>query len=123
MKVGQDIRFRPAGPMSARTPRMWPARLKTTLASLWRTIQRLGRRAPRRLRLCESLPLGERRFVAVVEFEDARFLVGGTASSMVLLSRLAGAAEHSPVEHAQDEVAKTATSAGIASSPGREETC
>src|SRR5271170_6954655 len=49
----------------------------------------LGRRAPRRLRLCESLPLGERRFVAVVEFEAERFLVGGTPSSMVLLSRLA----------------------------------
>ncbi len=49
---------------------------------------RIGRRAPKRLRLCESLPLGERRFVAVVEFEATRFLVGGTASSLVLLSRL-----------------------------------
>ena len=32
--------------------------------------------------------LGERRFVAVVEFERARFLVGGTTSSLVLLARL-----------------------------------
>lgn len=54
----------------------------------WERVLRLGRRAPRRLRLCESLPLGERRFVAVVEFEAERFLVGGTPSSMVLLSRL-----------------------------------
>jgi flagellar biogenesis protein FliO len=54
----------------------------------WERVLRLGRRAPKRLRLCESLPLGERRFVAVVEFEAERFLVGGTASSMVLLSRL-----------------------------------
>lgn len=49
---------------------------------------RLGRRPPRRLRLCESLPLGERRFVAVVEFDRARFLVGGTTASLVLLARL-----------------------------------
>jgi flagellar biogenesis protein FliO len=57
-------------------------------AALWERLLRLGRRAPRRLRLCESLPLGDRRFVAVVEFDRERFLVGGTSSSLVLLSRL-----------------------------------
>jgi len=51
-------------------------------------ILRLTRRAPRRLKLCESLALGERRFVAVVEFEQARFLLGGTSASLVLLARL-----------------------------------
>jgi flagellar biogenesis protein FliO len=55
---------------------------------LWERILRFSRRAPRQLRLCESLPLGERRFVAVVEFERARFLVGGTSASLVLLARL-----------------------------------
>jgi flagellar biogenesis protein FliO len=54
----------------------------------WQRILQLGRRAPRRLRLCESLPLGERRFVAVVEFEQTRFLLGGTSASLVLLARL-----------------------------------
>jgi flagellar biogenesis protein FliO len=54
----------------------------------WERFRRFSRRAPRRLRLCESLPLGERRFVAVVEFERSRFLVGGTTSSLVLLARL-----------------------------------
>lgn len=53
----------------------------------------LRRRAPRRLRLCESLPLGERRFVAVIEFEHSRFLLGGTSSSLVLLARLGHAGE------------------------------
>jgi flagellar biogenesis protein FliO len=62
---------------------------RSRLLEFWERVLRLGRRAPRRLRLCESLPLGERRFVAVVEFEAERFLVGGTPSSMVLLSRLA----------------------------------
>jgi hypothetical protein len=63
--------------------------LRGRVLEFWERVLRLGRRAPRRLRLCESLPLGERRFVAVVEFETERFLVGGTPSSMVLLSRLA----------------------------------
>jgi flagellar biogenesis protein FliO len=56
----------------------------------WMRIVHYGRRTPRRLRLCESLPLGERRFIAVVEFEQARFLLGGTSASLVLLARLEG---------------------------------
>ena len=66
-----------------------PDGLWRELHRLWQTVVRLGHRTPKRLRLCESLPLGERRFVAVVEFDRERFLVGGTPSSMVLLSRLA----------------------------------
>jgi flagellar biogenesis protein FliO len=49
---------------------------------------RLPRRPQRKLRLCESLALGEKRLVAVVQFEDLRFLVGSTGSSMTLLSPL-----------------------------------
>jgi hypothetical protein len=56
--------------------------------ALFDRVLRMSSRAPRRLRLCESLPLGERRFVAVVEFESTRFLVGGTSASLVLLARL-----------------------------------
>jgi len=59
--------------------------------SLWGRMLRLSRRTPRRLRLCESLPLGERRFVAVVEFERSRFLLGGTSAALVLLARLENA--------------------------------
>ena len=55
---------------------------------LWERMGRMSRRTPKRLRLCESLPLGERRFVAVIEFEQSRFLVGGTSSSLVLLADL-----------------------------------
>jgi flagellar biogenesis protein FliO len=58
------------------------------IEGLWERLQRAGRRAPKILRLSESLPLGERRFVAVVEVGRERFLVGGTASTLVLLSRL-----------------------------------
>ncbi len=62
--------------------------LQAKVSELWRRALRIRRRAPRGLRLCETLPLGERRFVAVIEFEQSRFLLGGTSSSLVLLSRL-----------------------------------
>jgi flagellar biogenesis protein FliO len=82
---------------------MYPARtnrLKSAIVGIWNRARRVIRHAPKRLRLCESLPLGERRFVAVVEFEGVRFLLGGTATSLVLLSRLAksreGGAEDEP---------------------------
>jgi flagellar biogenesis protein FliO len=55
--------------------------------SLWARMTRMAGR-PRRLRLEENLPLGERRFVAVIEFEESRFLIGGTSSSLMLLAHL-----------------------------------
>jgi flagellar biogenesis protein FliO len=42
----------------------------------------------RKLRLCETLALGEKRFVAVVQFEQMRYLLGGTGASITLLSQL-----------------------------------
>jgi flagellar biogenesis protein FliO len=70
---------------------------------LWSLCERLfalSRRPLRQLRLCETLSLGEKRFVSVIEFEGKRFLVGGTAGSLILLDRLgerppAGATEGS----------------------------
>jgi flagellar biogenesis protein FliO len=46
------------------------------------------RRRDRSLRICETLPLGEKRFVAVVQFEGRRFLIGSTNQSISLLDRL-----------------------------------
>jgi len=46
------------------------------------------RRAPRRLRVSESVSLGEKRVVAVIEYEEQRFLVGGGAGAVNLLARL-----------------------------------
>ena len=81
--------------------------------SCWARIARLGRSNPRRLRLAETLPLGERRFVAVLEFEEFRFLLGGTASSLVLLARLdAGAQEKE--NRSSREIAFDAVKAGEA---------
>ena len=38
--------------------------------------------------MLESVSLGDKRFVAVVRFAKQRFLIGGTASSLCLLSEL-----------------------------------
>jgi hypothetical protein len=90
--AGNKIAFIDEGhPSAAR--RVWAC-----LGSWWRrtmqlslvrqSITRLRHRAPRRLRLNETLQLGDRRFVAVIEFEKARFLLGGTHASLTLLARL-----------------------------------
>jgi flagellar biogenesis protein FliO len=47
-----------------------------------------GRRRERRLRLCETLSLGEKRFVAVVEYGRQKFLLAGTPQNISLLQRL-----------------------------------
>ena len=74
--------------MASRVVRFSAEGLGPRLRAWWRRLQRIGGRAPRRLRMCESVALGERRFVAVIAFDQTRFLVGGTASSLVLLARL-----------------------------------
>jgi flagellar biogenesis protein FliO len=80
--------------------------LRITLHLARRLTAAMTRRAPRRLQLCESLPLGERRFVAVVEFERARFLVGGTSASLVLLARLGDGPQESAHQPARQKEGK-----------------
>jgi flagellar biogenesis protein FliO len=101
--------------MTTETLRVSSSTFHKRVIGLWERVLRLSRRAPRRLRLCESLPLGERRFVAVVEFDRARFLLGGTPSSLVLLSRLADVGGR-----AQDDAADEPTHA--AGSTAKEKT-
>jgi flagellar biogenesis protein FliO len=45
-------------------------------------------REPKRLRLCETLSLGNRGYVAVVRYRHQQFLVAGTSSSIALLAEL-----------------------------------
>ena len=42
--------------------------------------------ARKRLRLRETLSLGEKRFLAIVEYQHQELLVGGTASSITVLA-------------------------------------
>lgn len=67
------------------------------LNSIWATLRRVFanvhiQRRERKLRLCESLPLGEKRMIAVVEFEQQRFLVAATPNSISLLQALPASA-------------------------------
>ncbi|HXP81331.1 MAG TPA: flagellar biosynthetic protein FliO [Verrucomicrobiae bacterium] len=50
-------------------------------------------RRERRLRLCEMLSLGEKRFIAVVEYGQEKFLLAGTPQNISLLRRLDGNCE------------------------------
>ena len=59
------------------------------LKNLWQRVRRAVKpRKVRRLRVCETLSLGERRFLAVIEFDHQEFLVGGSGNSLELLARL-----------------------------------
>jgi hypothetical protein len=89
----RDLESGPVNFMTTEALRISAGTFRVRVVALWERVLRLSRRTPKRLRLCESLALGERRFVAVVEFEAERFLVGGTPSSLVLLSRLTDAGE------------------------------
>jgi flagellar biogenesis protein FliO len=62
----------------------------TSLVQAFRALLRSARvrRRERSLRLCETLALGEKRFLAVIEFEERRFLIGATNQSISLIDRL-----------------------------------
>jgi flagellar biogenesis protein FliO len=52
-------------------------------------------RAQKQLRVCETVSLGDKRFVAVIQIEQERFLIGGATNSVSLLTRLAESASFS----------------------------
>jgi flagellar biogenesis protein FliO len=51
------------------------------------------KRRQRSMRLCETLPLGERRFLALVEVERQKFLLGTAGNSISLLATLSSSAD------------------------------
>jgi len=66
--------------------------LGSLLASLWArisgAISRITATRNRGLRLCESLSLGEKRMLAIVECDRQRFLLAATPQSISLLQSL-----------------------------------
>ena len=46
-----------------------------------------AQQARKNLRVCEKVSLGEKRFVAVVQVDEERFLIGGSSGSVSLLTR------------------------------------
>lgn len=59
--------------------------------------QLVSRQSRKRLRVCESVSLGEKRFIAVIEVDGEQFLVGGASSSVATLARLEPSQEFSEV--------------------------
>jgi len=53
----------------------------------------VGNTGPKQLQVVETLPLGEKRFVAILNAEGRKFLIGGGASGVSLLTQLDDATE------------------------------
>jgi len=73
------------------------ARLFLPVLALLRSIK--IQRRERFMRLCETLPLGDKRFLAIVQIEHQRFLIATTNQSISLLYCLEGSGQphrHSP---------------------------
>lgn len=97
--------IKPSGPIAAETlslPRVenWnltlPSRtllIRTLFSRIWDALKWLMQRARaqhvrKNLRVCENVSLGDKRFVAVVQVDEERFLIGGSSSAVALLARL-----------------------------------
>lgn len=81
-------------------------RLRQMLTSLRQHGQGLlVRSGSRRLRLAETVSLGDKRFVSILEANGEQFLLGGTSSQMVLLAKLEGKVEEHGSMQAQDSFA------------------
>ena len=69
------------------------------LAAQARKIQ--VRQNKKRLRVCETVPLGDKRFVAVIQVDDQQFLLGGSSTSVSLLAQLEKPADFAKVLNAR----------------------
>ena len=60
------------------------------LSKAWKQVQTRAKtkQRTRKLRVCESAQLGEKRFVALIQADGQRFLIGGTSNSISLLATL-----------------------------------
>jgi flagellar biogenesis protein FliO len=72
--------------------------LYDVLAKLLSATQKVftAQRAQKQLRVCESVSLGDKRFVAVIQVDQERFLIGGATNSIAMLTRLQETASFAP---------------------------
>jgi flagellar biogenesis protein FliO len=64
------------------------------LAHIWSWLHaKYALTSTKRLRVMEMVPLGEKRFLAVVSVEGREFLIGGGASGVSVVTQLEGAVE------------------------------
>jgi len=76
--------------VSPRSEEGEPQSLGATIISRIRAVfsQVSIQRRVRRLKLCETLSLGDKRLLALVEYENRRFLIAATAQNISLLETL-----------------------------------
>ena len=57
----------------------------------WQWLQRMraAQTTARRLRVTETVSLGEKRFLSIVQVDEAQFLIGSSATNVQLLAQLA----------------------------------
>jgi flagellar biogenesis protein FliO len=55
---------------------------------VWLVSKRTQQLAARRLRVAETISLGEKRFISILQVDGAQFLIGGAAGSVSLLAIL-----------------------------------
>ena len=82
-------------------PYRHPAVLRRVMGNFHRLLSAVTRwsqtvslkRRENQMRLCETLSLGDRRFLAVVLVEQQKYLVGGAPNSVALLAKLPSQAQ------------------------------
>jgi hypothetical protein len=74
----------------------------STLQRVWSWLHgKYAMGANKRLRVAETVSLGEKRFVALVRVEDCEFLIGGGSSGVSLLTQLGKAPSASDAARTQ----------------------
>ena len=75
------------------------------LAAAWTWLQEKfkSHQVRKRLRVCETVSLGEKRFVAVIQVDGEQFLVGGSSTSISTLAHLERRQEFADVLRSQGE--------------------
>jgi hypothetical protein len=111
--------LRRASPLPGSQERERESTLQTMKSSfsrvwLWIKEQQTTASGTKRLRVSETVSLGEKRFVAVVEVDGEHFLVGGGPSSVSMLAQLR------PVDKFGAVLAETMGTAGNATARWRD---
>lgn len=93
MNIEQPGTFQPrriAEPMLPWTRRLRDAAPSGLLsrALLWLQTRSRATGRPRRLQLCATMALGDKRFVSIIECDGQRFLIGGGIGNVSLLAQL-----------------------------------
>ena len=83
-----------SGPRISEKPLRVPSNVSGLISKAWYWMrnQQMARSNSKRLRVTDTISLGEKRFAAVIQFDGQQYLVGGGGTNMSLLAQLNGVA-------------------------------